>query len=36
METEISNQVQAVLIGKSSPKDAMKAAGDAVQKLMDA
>jgi multiple sugar transport system substrate-binding protein len=34
MESAISEQVQAVLIGKSSPKDAMKAAGQAVQKLI--
>jgi multiple sugar transport system substrate-binding protein len=34
METAVSEQVQAVLVGTSSPKDAMKAAGDAVQKLM--
>ncbi|MET0735040.1 MAG: extracellular solute-binding protein [Microbacterium sp.] len=34
METAIADQVQAVLIGQSTPKDAMKAAGQAVQKLM--
>jgi multiple sugar transport system substrate-binding protein len=34
MESAISEQVQAVLIGKSSPKDAMQAAGQAVQKLI--
>ncbi|NNC13706.1 extracellular solute-binding protein [Planctomonas sp. JC2975] len=36
METEIANQVQAVLIGSASPKDAMKQAGQAVQQLMSA
>lgn len=34
MEAAISEQVQAVLIGKSSAKDAMQAAGQAVQKLI--
>ena len=34
MDAAISEQVQAVLIGQSSPKDAMKAAGAAVQKLI--
>ncbi|GAA1922604.1 extracellular solute-binding protein [Microbacterium aoyamense] len=34
METAIAEQVQAVLIGQSSAKDAMKTAGQQVQKLM--
>ena len=34
MDAAISEQVQAVLIGQSLPKDAMKTAGEAVQKLV--
>ncbi len=34
MENAVSQQVQAVLIGKSSPKDALMAARDALQKLI--
>lgn len=34
MEAAVGEQVQAVLIGKSTPKDAMKVAGEAVQKLI--
>jgi multiple sugar transport system substrate-binding protein len=34
METAIAEQVQAVLIGQSSAKDAMKTAGDAITKLL--
>ncbi|TFV99929.1 extracellular solute-binding protein [Orlajensenia leifsoniae] len=34
METAIAEQVQAVLIGSASPKDAMKAAGQKVQSLI--
>jgi len=34
METAIAEQVQAVLIGQSSPKDAMKTAADAITKLL--
>ena len=35
IETVIAEQVQAVLIGQASPADAMKAAGEAAQKLVD-
>ncbi|WBB69390.1 extracellular solute-binding protein [Micromonospora sp. WMMD812] len=34
METAISEQVQAVLVGKSKPADAMREAGQAVQALI--
>lgn len=34
IETEIAEQVQAVLVGSSTPADAMKAAGEAAQKLV--
>lgn len=33
METVVAEQVQAVLVGKASPADAMKAAGKSVQAL---
>ncbi|WP_353807698.1 ABC transporter substrate-binding protein [Agromyces sp. SYSU T00194] len=35
IETEIAERVQAVLVGQQSPKDAMQAAGEAAQKLID-
>ncbi len=34
IETEIAEQVQAVLVGSATPADAMKAAGEAAQKLI--
>lgn len=34
METVVAEQVQAVLVGKASPADAMKAAGKSVQALI--
>lgn len=34
VETVIAEQVQAVLVGSSTPADAMKAAGEAAQKLI--
>lgn len=34
METAVAEQVQAVLVGSSSPADAMNAAGEAVQALI--
>jgi len=34
IETEIAEQVQAVLVGSATPADAMKAAGEAAQKLV--
>jgi len=34
IETEVAEKVQAVLIGSSTPADAMKAAGEAAQKLI--
>ncbi|WP_430647447.1 ABC transporter substrate-binding protein [Agromyces sp. GXS1127] len=35
IETEIAERVQAVLVGQQSPADAMAAAGEAAQKLID-
>ncbi|MCY1673358.1 extracellular solute-binding protein [Pseudarthrobacter sp. SL88] len=34
VESEIANRVQAVLVGSAKPADAMKAAGEAAQKLV--
>lgn len=34
IESEVANRVQAVLVGSATPADAMKAAGEAAQKLI--